>query len=189
MQRAFLAGLLVLGLSACDSNDDPQTATATIAPPVGVTDGVSGTVTFTQDGDDLDLRLDLRGASPGEHGVHVHTVGSCEPADLPEDPDTDPDPAGAAMGHYDPLGTNDHGAPTDDDDEKHAGDLGNVTATTAGTITANLTTADMSLSGTNPVAGRAFMVHSGRDDLETDPGGNSGTRVGCGIIGQPTTED
>ena len=186
MQRALLAGLLLLGASACDSTDDTQTATAAISPPTGVADGVSGTVTFTQDDDDLDLRLDLRGASPGEHGVHVHAVGSCEPGDT--DGDGTLEAAGAAMGHYDPLGTNDHGAPTNDDDEKHAGDLGNVTATTAGVIQANLTTTDMSLSGTNPVAGRAFMVHAGRDDLETDPGGNSGTRVGCGIIGQPTTE-
>lgn len=175
--------LVALASAGCDSGDNVQTATATVAPPVGVTSGgVSGTVTLTQDGDDLTMRLALTGATPGAHGFHVHAVGSCAPADLPDDSDPAPDPAGAAMGHYDPLDTNDHGAPTDDDDQKHGGDTGNVTATSTGRIDAVLTTQALSLTGENPIVGRAVIVHSDRDDLVSDPGGKSGARVGCGVI-------
>ncbi len=190
MRYTHLASLAlaVLVAGGCDSTDDAtarQTASATIAPPTGITEnGVSGTATFAQDGGELSVQLALTGATPGLHGFHIHTVGSCAPG---PDPAGAVIPAGAAMGHYDPLGTTNHGAPTDSDNAKHAGDLGNVTAGADGRITATLRTDDMSLTGTNPVVGRAVMVHSGQDDLMTDPGGNSGTRVGCGVISAATT--
>ncbi len=180
--------LAVLVAGGCDSVDDtstPQTASATLVPPTGISEnGVSGTVTFTQDGDELTIQLALTGASPGQHGVHIHTVGSCAAG---PDPEGTVIPAGAAMGHYDPRATNNHGAPTDADNAKHAGDLGNVTAGADGRITATVRTEDLSLTGANPVVARAMMVHSGQDDLMTDPGGNSGMRVGCGVISATTT--
>ena len=184
MRRLPLFFLLALPLAACDTDDvvvDGQTATAQITAPRDTTTGVTGTVTFTQDGDDLEMEVSLAGLEPNStHGFHVHAVGSCGRGD--HDGDGYSEVGGAAMGHYDPLNTNDHGAPGDDDDERHAGDLGNVTADARGRVSTTITTEDMSVTGTRSIEGRSVMVHSMRDDLETDPGGDSGDRIGCGVI-------
>ena len=95
--------------------------------------------------------------------------------------------AGAALGHYDPLMTMNHGGPDDDLDEKHAADFGNVTAGADGRVQTVVTTDAVSLAGARSVQGRAVMLHSDRDDLETDPGGSSGDRIGCGVISQAVT--
>jgi Cu-Zn family superoxide dismutase len=177
----FTFALLSLAvLAGCDNNDDGdrRTATATISAPVDTTTGVTGTVTFTPVGDGFRVEADLQGLSQGEHGFHLHANGSCARGD--HDSDDFAEVAGAAGGHYDPLNTNDHGAPDDDDDEKHLGDFGNVTAGSDGRATQTLT-----IDGLSSVSGRAVIVHSGRDDLETDPAGNSGDRIGCGVV----TED
>ena len=190
MLRYFLLPALVLSLAACDSddNDNQQTATASISAPSDTTTNVTGTVRFTQDGDDLMMDVTVNGLAPNStHGFHIHEVGNCARGD--HDDDGFAEVAGAALGHYDPLNTMDHGAPTDDDDERHAGDFGNITANASGTARAMLRTDDLSLSGTRPVQGRAVMVHSNRDDLESDPGGMSGDRIGCGVISQAVDSD
>ena len=183
MHRLFLLALLALPLAACDGSDDDvqQTATATLSAPADTTTGVSGTVRFTQDGDDLRMDVTVSGLAPNStHGFHIHEVGSCARGD--HDGDGFAEVGGGALGHYDPLRTGDHGAPSDDEDEKHAGDFGNLTADASGTATATLTTDAVSLGGARPVQNRAVMVHANRDDLETDPGGMSGDRIGCGVI-------
>ena len=186
MHRLFFLALLALPLAACDSNDDDQqTATASISAPADTTTGVTGTVRFTQDGDDLRMDVTVNGLAPNStHGFHIHETGSCARGD--HDDDGFAEVGGAAMGHYDPYDTMDHGAPDDDEDDKHAGDFGNITANASGTATTTLTTDILSLSGTRPIQGRAVMVHSDRDDLESDPGGMSGDRVGCGVISTAT---
>ncbi len=177
----LLLFLLPLALFVgCDSDgddDDARTATAAMASPADTTTGVSGTVTFTSTDDGVRIDADLRGLSEGDHGVHLHTTGSCELGD--SDNDGVLEIAGAAGGHYDPRGTNNHGAPDDDLDDKHLGDFGNVTAGADGRATKTLEVDDLAFSS---VLGRAMIVHSGRDDLETDPGGNSGTRIGCALV-------
>ena len=184
----LLVLLLVLPLAACDSDDLTQTATASISAPTDTTTGVTGTVDFTQDGDELRMDVTVNGlAANSTHGFHIHAVGDCGRGD--HDDDGFAEVAGAATGHYDPYGTMDHGAPTDDVDSKHAGDFGNLTANASGTATATLTTDILSLDGTNPVEGRAVMVHANRDDLESDPGGMSGDRIGCGVISMATDSD
>ena len=173
--------LPLLALVACDSDGVSQTATATISAPADTTTGVTGTVDVTQDGDEVTMRVTVNGLAPGStHGFHIHEVGSCARGD--HDDDGFSEVAGAARGHYDPYATMDHGAPDDDVDAKHGGDFGNLTANASGTATATLTSDVLSLDGTRPVQGRAVMVHSMRDDLESDPGGMSGDRVGCGVI-------
>ncbi len=184
MSRFFLP-LLLVALAACDSDgsDARQTATASISAPADTTTGVTGTVNFVQDDDDLTMVVTVNGLAPNStHGFHIHEVGSCARGD--HDGDGFSEVAGAARGHYDPFNTMDHGAPDDDTDSKHAGDFGNVTADASGTARATLRTEDVSLSGTRPVQGLAVMVHSNRDDLESDPGGMSGDRIGCGTISQ-----
>ncbi len=188
MTRFSLLLALALSLTACDSDDQTQTATASISAPTDTTTGVTGTVDLTQDGDQLQMRVTVNGLAAGStHGFHVHEVGDCGRGD--HDDDGFAEVAGAARGHYDPYTTMDHGAPTDDIDSKHAGDFGNITANASGTATATLTTDILSLDGTRPVEGRAVMVHSMRDDLESDPGGMSGDRIGCGVISMATDQD
>ena len=185
MRHLPLLLLPALALAACDSDGDVvgsgRTATADISAPDDTTTGVTGTVDVRQDGDALVMEVTLAGLAPNStHGFHVHAVGDCGRGD--HDDDGFAEAGGAALGHYDPLNTNDHGAPSDPLDQKHAGDLGNVTADASGRVSTTITTRDVSLEGTRPVEGRAVMVHSDRDDLETDPGGNSGDRIGCGVI-------
>ncbi|WP_420454597.1 superoxide dismutase family protein [Rubrivirga sp.] len=188
MHRLSLLLLLALPLAACDSDDLSQTATASISAPTDTTTGVTGTVDFTQDGDELEMRVTVNGlAANSTHGFHIHEVGDCGRGD--HDDDGFSEVGGAARGHYDPYGTMDHGAPTDDVDSKHAGDFGNLTANASGTATATLTTDLLSLDGARPVEGRAVMVHANRDDLESDPGGMSGDRIGCGVISMATDSD
>ncbi|MDT0631860.1 superoxide dismutase family protein [Rubrivirga sp. S365] len=180
----LLVLLPALALAACDSDDDDiidRVATAEISAPTDTTTGVTGTVAFRQTGDVLRMEVALAGLAPNSvHGFHLHTVGDCGRGD--HDADGFAEVGGAAGGHYDPLDTNDHGAPTDDADDKHAGDFGNVTADAAGRVSAIVATDEVSLDGVRPVEGRSVVVHANRDDLETDPGGNSGGRIGCGVI-------
>lgn len=161
-------------------DDDPDVdAAVVVRPTTAPGTQVEGTVRFLYEGDDLVAQVSLRGLRPGAHGMHIHQNPSCAPAD--SDGDGAPDPAGAAGGHWDPLGSNDHGAPDEDADDKHLGDLGNITAGSDGTVEATVTIEDFDPSA-YPVSGRALVVHSGRDDLETDPSGDSGTPHGCGVI-------
>ena len=190
MHRLLLLALLALPLVACDSDDldGTSTATAQISAPADTTTGVTGTVRLTQDGDDLRMEVALAGLAPNStHGFHVHTTGDCGRGD--HDDDGYSEVAGAAMGHYDPLGTNNHGGPDDSPSEKHLGDLGNVTADASGAVSTTITTSDLSIESSRSIEGRAVMVHSDRDDLETDPGGTSGDRIGCGVISMATDTD
>lgn len=160
-------------------SDDEADAAALVRPTIASGASAEGTVTFMEMGDDLMVRVSLSGLSPGAHGFHIHQNPACGPADT--DGDGQPEPAGAAGSHWDPLNTNDHGAPTENRPDKHIGDLGNITVGSDGTVETTMT-----ISGFNPseypVAGHAIVVHSGRDDLETDPAGGSGTPQGCGVI-------
>lgn len=188
MRTAHLASLAlaVLVAGGCDSNSTTQTATATIAPTAAPGSTVAGTVTFTQDGDELSMRLAITGATPGQHGFHIHTAGNCATGVDPGEGPT-PIPAGTALGHYDPLSTMNHGGPSSAMTMRHAADFGNVTAGSDGRINETVKTTSLSLTGTNPVVGRAAMIHMGQDDLMTDPGGNSGMRFGCGVVSAATT--
>lgn len=113
---------------------------------------------------------------PGLHGIHIHEVGACDASG-----DT---PYESAGGHFNP-GEHMHGAP--DDGESHAGDLGNIEVADDGSFSYEITTDKVTLIETqeNTLAdadGSALIIHAGEDDLETDPSGESGDRVACGII-------
>ena len=110
--------------------------------------------------------------------MHIHQTPSCAQGDA--DGDGMMEPAGAAGGHWDPLNSGDHGAATEDLDDKHLGDLGNVTAGADGTVQTTVTVSNFPAD--QDVSGHALIVHSQPDDRESDPGGVSGTRMGCGVI-------
>ena len=144
--------------------------------------GVSGTVTFRQVEDALRIRVRVEGLAPGEHGFHIHAGDSCAP-------DSAGTPGGAALGHLNPLASP-HGPPSAPKLNRHAGDLGNVTAGPDGVAAGVVVDSLLALSGPTSVMGRAVIVHAGRDDLESQPSGDAGARVACGVVreGEPPAE-
>lgn len=151
--------------------DDPaegKQATATILPKSGST--TTGTAIFTTSGNMVTLKVEVSGAPPGEHAVHIH-----------EHPDCSSDDAESAGGHWNPT-MKDHGKWGVD--PFHLGDIGNMMVDADGTGTIELTT-DLWTVGTgemNDVVGHALMVHANPDDFVTQPTGNAGARIGCGVI-------
>ncbi|HYE94879.1 MAG TPA: superoxide dismutase family protein [Rubricoccaceae bacterium] len=142
---------------------------------------VRGTVTFTPQNGGVLVTVGLSGLTPGSHGFHIHQNGSCAPEDLPEDPDTDPNPGGGAGPHFGPGGTP-HGAPLNAATQRHAGDFGNVFAHAGGAVDTSFTDAVITLTGPNSIIGKAVLVHANPDDLTSQPSGNAGARIGCGIV-------
>jgi Cu-Zn family superoxide dismutase len=126
---------------------------------------VTGTVTFTQDGNDVKVVADITGLSPGKHGFHIH-----EKADM-SDPQLK-----SVGGHWD-MNHHKHGGP--ETAEHHSGDLGNLTADDTGK--AHLEGKLMGVKLTD-LEGKSVIVHASEDDLKTDPAGNSGGRVAGGAI-------
>ena len=159
-------------LAACSGSNDmfrkKQSATAILAPTKG--NSVSGTVNFTQKGDVVLVEAKVNGLKPnGSNGIHIHEKGNCTAAD-----------ASSAGGHFNPSSSQ-HGGPGGA--TRHGGDLGNLTADATGYAQMSIQVSGISL-GTEPnsISGRAVIVHAGADDLKTQPSGNSGARVACGLI-------
>jgi superoxide dismutase, Cu-Zn family len=146
---------------------DATKAIAVLHPTTG--SNVAGTVTFTASGDSVKVVADITGLTPGKHGFHIHEFGDC----------SDPK-AVSAGGHFNP-GHKQHGAP--DAAERHAGDLGNMEADASGKAHLELTDRVMKLSGSDSIIGHAVIVHEKADDLKTQPTGDAGGRLACGVIG------
>jgi len=144
-------------------------AVAVVMPTQGQT--ATGTVHFHRVGDSVHVTGELSGLTPNaKHGFHLHEFGDC----------TAPDGASAG-GHFAPEG-HPHGAP--DPATHHAGDLGNIEADAAGKAKVDVTVKGLGLaSGDRAIVGRAVVVHAQPDDLTSQPAGNAGARVGCGVVG------
>ena len=147
----------------------PLKAVAVLHPTAG--NKVTGTVTFTEVADGVQVRAEISGLTPGNHGFHVHEFGDCSAPD-----------AMSAGGHFNP--TNEpHAAP--DASQRHVGDMGNVEADASGKAKLEYVDHDISLvNDQKSVIGRSVIVHVQRDDLKTQPTGDSGARVSCGVIGR-----
>lgn len=128
-----------------------------------------GSVEFAKTGAGIEVVAHIEGLSPGKHGFHIHQLGDC----------TAPDGTSAG-GHFNPDG-NPHGAPSDA--ERHVGDLGNAEADEMGTAHYQWTDTVIAFSGAHSIIGRGVIVHAGEDDLVSQPTGNAGPRVACGVIG------
>jgi Cu-Zn family superoxide dismutase len=145
----------------------PTTARATLAPTASAK--VTGTVTFKQVEGGVEVVANVENLEPGDHAYHVHEQGDCSAPD-----------ASSAGGHFNPLG-HEHGAP--DAEQHHAGDFGNLTADANGKATKTfvmkgITLDDQAIS----IVGKGFIVHEKADDFTTQPTGNAGGRVACGVI-------
>ena len=131
-----------------------------------------GTVTLVEEGDSVELRVEASGLEPGTHGIHFHTVGLCETPGFT-----------SAGSHFNPLGK-EHGL--DSPNGAHAGDLPVLEADASGNATYNVTTNRVRLDEGQlslfDADGTAFVIHARADDQVTDPSGNSGDRVACGVL-------
>ncbi len=128
---------------------------------------VTGTVTFTKTGDEVQVVADIQNLKPGKHGFHIHEKADCSAPD-----------AASAGGHFNPTHQH-HGGPANL--EHHTGDLGNIVADASGKAHLDWK-GKLSLSGTDSIIGRSVVVHEKEDDLKTDPAGNAGARIACGTI-------
>lgn len=146
----------------------PRTARAVLQPAPG--EDISGEVLFEETDQGVRIRAVVNGLPPGEHGFHVHEHGVCEPPDFT-----------SAGEHFNPDG-NPHGPPGPD---THAGDFGNIEAFT-GDVAAEkiMTSQDITLQeeGLDSIIGRAVIVHADRDDLVSQPSGDAGARLACGVV-------
>jgi len=155
-------------LSVCSTSmAQGMSAVATLSPTAGNT--AAGTVTFTQKGDKVTVVAEVSGLSPGAHGFHVHEKGDCSSGD-----------GMSAGGHFNPTGKA-HGDPNAPD--HHAGDMPMLVADASGNASLTAELSPMTVgAGTTDIIGKAVIVHKDPDDYKTQPTGNSGARVACGII-------
>lgn len=163
MKIALLSILTSSVLLACASAPATPTVQAAMAARSGST--VSGTVGFSDIPGGVRVTAQLAGLTPGEHGFHIHDVGDCSAPD-----------ATSAKGHYNPSGKA-HGHYGHD--ERHGGDMPNLVANAQGE--ARLT-ADVKGLTVAQITGRSVIVHADPDDYKSQPAGNSGKRVACGVI-------
>ena len=141
-------------------------ATATLEPRSGST--MTGNARITPSASGVVVLVEVQNATPGDHGAHIHEKGDCS------------DPAAQTAGpHYNPKSSHHGGVSTP---VRHAGDLGNIQVDSTGRGLLVVSISDLSL---NDLIGRSVIVHEKKDDLQTDPSGNSGARFSCGTI-QPS---
>ena len=152
----------------------PPQATATLVNAAGAEVG-RATIVPTVRGTAVLINATLTTLPPGTHAIHIHAVGKCDPPDFT-----------TAGGHFNPGGKH-HGK--DNPDGAHAGDLPNFEANAKGEATISYTVPGVTL-GDGPDSlfhpgGTALVIHAAADDYKTDPAGNAGARIACGVIEKP----
>jgi superoxide dismutase, Cu-Zn family len=185
--------VLVATVVACEARDDQPPAPAegvqdpAAASPgtqqagaeqitvnlINADGGSAGNATLTQRDDGVEIAIHVMGIEPGLHGFHVHETGQCEPPAFT-----------SAGGHFAPEGRQ-HGL--ENPEGPHAGDLPNLRAAENGMADTTFIAPGITLRAGEPTSllrdgGTALVVHAGPDDMRTDPSGESGSRVACGVI-------
>lgn len=165
MKPTLLAVLVAAAVAAAPA---PVTKAVAVLGPLG-SSGVSGTVTFTKVEGGVRVSARISGLKEGAHGFHVHEFGDCSAAD-----------GTSAGGHFNP-GASPHAGPHDA--QRHTGDMGNVTAGADGVATLDYVDPRAAFEGPDSILGRGVIVHANADDLKTQPTGNAGGRLACGVVG------
>lgn len=145
------------------------TAKVTLAPTNG--NKVAGELSFMSMEGGVHVTGNLTGLSPGEHGLHIHEKGDCSAPD-----------GASAGGHFNPDGVN-HGQVTAE--VHHAGDSNNITADADGNATVNQmlsSNVDIGKGDKYDIVGKGVIVHEKADDYKTQPTGDAGGRLACGVI-------
>lgn len=163
----FVAGLLIAAAAAQAGDSKKEVGLARVQ---GTAEGspISGTARFEDVKGGLKVTVTLTGVPGASHAMHIHEFGDCS------------DSGKAAGSHYNPKKAP-HGHALKDAQKAHPGDLGNVTVQD-GKVTFEAVLPKASLQGDNPVAGRAIVLHEKEDDF-SQPVGNAGGRIACGVIG------
>lgn len=180
----------MIALSSCGGEEEPETgdmmmqdtmqpaplteagrtATAMLSAASGST--LEGVATFTEDNTgNVTLRVNVRHVSPGKHAIHIHENGDCSAPD-----------ASSAGGHWNPTAEA-HGKWGND--PYHKGDLGNLEVANDSTSTLTMTTDKWCVGCDDPmknVVGKSVVIHAGVDDFTSQPSGDAGGRIGCGVI-------
>jgi|SRR5579863_1306463 len=165
-----ISGLLLISASS-QLNAATKSAHADIVNAQGTK---IGTAKITAAGGGVKIAVTVSQLTPGEHGIHIHTVGKCEgPAFT------------SAGGHFNPTSAH-HGAHNTQDPHPHLGDLMNLKVGENGSANASFVANGVTLGdGANSLfhdGGTALVIHAKADDLMSDPSGNSGDRIACGVI-------
>ncbi|GAB2474315.1 hypothetical protein GCM10027082_27000 [Comamonas humi] len=169
--RLLCAAAAATLLAACTTAERPRPlAEATLKPTAGST--ASGSLQiFPAEGDAVRVVVQVQGLAPGsEHGFHIHEKGDCSAPD-----------GMSAGGHYNPT-SHQHGKAGP---MSHVGDLPSLVADASGVAKLSWETRTLSVKPGQPtdVKGRGVIVHKDKDDYTTQPTGNSGARLACGVIG------
>jgi Cu-Zn family superoxide dismutase len=157
--------------AAASKKSAPATPPATAE--VKTADGKDvGIVTLTQTRSGVRLSGSLKGLPPGEHALHVHSVGKCEPPFTSAGPHFNP--AQKKHGKLNPEG-------------HHAGDMDNIVVPASGNLALKMVNKDITLEKGKPNSvfqegGTAVVIHAAKDDYTTDPTGNAGDRIACGVV-------
>lgn len=167
--------VLAMGVTACSGDADDAGAKGdniVRATLVGADQAQYGAVILATGDDGLLMRINAEGLSEGQHGVHIHSIGKCEGPDFK-----------SAGGHWNPE-EKQHGF--DNPEGSHKGDFYNLDIGADGKGSLEATITGVSLKGEGNALldadGAAFVVHAGPDDLLSDPSGESGGRIACGVF-------
>jgi superoxide dismutase, Cu-Zn family len=166
---ALAVPLLLLGAKA-EEQAGFGGAKSAVAVIRGFKDGpAKGVIHFTQTGDGVEIVGEISGLKPGKHGFHIHEFG-----------DVSSENPKCHGGHFNPDKKK-HGGPTDE--ERHVGDLGNITANGRGIAEIRMMDRLIRLSGPRSIIGRSVILHAKADDLKSQPSGDAGDRIAGGVVG------
>jgi len=172
MTRFLIVVAAVTSMNGCAGArvESPSAAQAVLKDRSGLQVSAA---TFTEGSAGVRIQLTASGLRPGAKGIHIHAVGKCEPPEFTS--------AGA---HFNPIGKK-HGLKNPEG--AHAGDLPNLIVSDTGSASFDVTSKTVTLQSGSPTSlfgpdGTSLVIHAEQDDEKTDPAGNSGARIACGVI-------
>lgn len=176
MKKMWIGALAALAVAGCareraDGDYEPGTPPGPGSISASLRDGsgaVRGEARVSQQEGDLRVRVEASNMAPGAYGMHIHAVGRCDASEF-----------ASAGPHWNPLGRQ-HGK--DNPAGMHKGDLPNLLVGADGRGTLEYVVPAVRLPALTDADGAAIVIHAQPDDFRTDPSGNSGARIACGVL-------